>query len=155
MMPLRAPFPAFQQIHRLPVGVAVVDHDGKIQLRGQLQLLSEAQDLCGPGREVPEEIEADLAVGDHFLVLCHLFERRVGAAVDVLHLVGVDADDGIDAGVAAGDLEGLPAVLHGGAHRDDDLHAGRLRPSDDLVAVAVEGRHFQVGMRVDDPVHPP
>src|SRR5574341_2074187 len=89
-------------------------------------------------------VEADLAVGNDLLVLRKMPDDFVGGMEDVLYLVGMDADRGVDEVVLVREQDRVAAGLHGRPDGDDIFDARFPCSLDHVVAVVIELEHLKV-----------
>lgn len=94
-------------------------------------------------------VEADLAVGDHFLVLRQATELVVPAIEDMFHFMGVDADGGIDEGMLPRQRRCRLAGGQIAADGDEGLDACLPGSGDHGRSVLIVAGIVQVGVGVD------
>ena len=131
------------------MGLPVMDDHRQVQLLGEVELFPKPPELNLPRGEVVEEIEADLSDGDDLLLPRQDPERVIGRCIDLLHLVGMDADGRIDRLVETGQGHGLFTVGKRRSDRDDRRQAGLRGPRENRLPVVVECLHLQMGMGIN------
>ena len=101
------------------------------------------------GSIVPVAIQPGLADGDHPGPPGQGDDPVPIAGVGRRRVVGLDADGGVEAPVAAGKLHHRLARSGRDRRADDGRHARRLRPGDYLLAIGGELRGVEMGVGVD------
>ena len=111
--------------------VARVDHQGAVELVGQLHLRPERERLLGALRVLVEEVEPALAdPGDQVEVVTGERLERVPLLAEVRGVVGVEADGGPHLGMAPGDLDRAPRALEVGPDADQGVDPGGVGVGD-------------------------
>jgi hypothetical protein len=90
------------------VSVAAVDQHGLAAAMGELEHASQRALLRLARREVAEEVQADLADGDHARVRGQALDLGAGRLVGLGGIVRVDSDRCPHAPLALGHLDGGP-----------------------------------------------
>ena len=110
---------AARDLQAVGVRLTVMDDDGQIQLARQRELSGEELLLLGLVRVVTVVVEADLADGDAFFVLCQSADRLEAFGRHALPILRMDAHRGPDEAKLLRKLErGAAATLL--AAGDDD-----------------------------------
>ena len=138
---------ARERVERVGVGGARVDHDRLLEFRRDREHLLEQAELRVARRVVAEPVEAGLADRDRLRMaeqLAHLGDVGVGRPAG---LVRVNAEDGEDAVVRVGELEGAAAAGGRRADSEDAVDACFGGAGDDGCGIVVE--RVEVGVRVD------
>ena len=110
-----------QQLGRVVVGGARVDHDRQSQVGREVELLLEEAALLGAPVGAVVVIEARLPHRDRSLVAQQLAQLADPAGLALRRLVRVDAEGGVDA-VVFRELERPPAGVDARPDRDDARH---------------------------------
>jgi len=127
-----------------------MNNDGKVEFTRFVQHVTELPFLVRAGRMLVVIVESDLAVGHDLLVLREAPDDLVGGMKDVLHLVGMDADGGVDEIILVRKQNRVTTRFDRRADGDDIFNARCSRAFDHVVAVVIELAHLQVRMRVDE-----
>jgi hypothetical protein len=130
------------------IGVAGVDDDREFVLAGEFELPAEGVELLLARGDIAKEIEADFADSDELTTGRQL--RETGAlVVEVFGLVGVESDDGVDAGIGGGEDGGLAGGRNVDANLDDRGEAGSPGASHHAGVVVLQFGGPTVGVGVD------
>ncbi len=127
-----------------------MDDDRQLDAAGQIELLSEGNQLAVAGRILAVEVETDFADGDDSGVPGKLFEGSDLVVAQAMGVVGVDAGGGEDGLMTFGDLDTAPARFDIGAGADDAIDPGFSGAGDDILTVGVELLECEVGVGIYD-----
>src|SRR5207244_11754340 len=94
-------------------------------------------------------VDADLAVGDDFLVLCEPTELVVPAIEGMLHFMWMDADGGIDERMLFRQCDRRLAARQIAADGDEGFDTGFPGASNHRLAILIVAGIVQMGMRVE------
>ena len=132
--------------------VAAVNDDGEFGGTGLLKLAAEDALLQVRSNVIVVIIETHFAPGNDSRIRGERIERGVGFVGDVVHIVRMDADGGVDPIVLLGKWNcGIKAVdARAAANGEEALDARPASPEEHGVAVFVKLRKFQVRMRIDN-----
>ena len=142
-------------VEQLPVGVRIVsprvDHDGKVELAGEGDLLGEDFTLDLTGGVHVVVVEAALADRHYLGVLELAADLRAPAIVELGGLVGVDPDRGEDARVAGCQIDrsGVPRDSIARSDRDQRVDAGLTSALDHLAPIPGELVRRDVAVTVE------
>jgi len=139
-----------QDVEHGVVGLAGVDDDGQVSGEGEFEVLAKDGFGDGPGGEVPVEVEPGLAYSDHLGLPGQFAQPMEVGGLDRGRFVRVDADRGVDPGVAAGEGEGGFARGEVGPHGDDGEDTRGLGALEAGVQVRGKAAVIQVGVGVDE-----
>src|SRR5713101_5983459 len=130
---------------------AAVDDDGKLCLGGKRELFSKYALLDVAWRKIVVVIEANLAPGNHAVMLRQAREFIVMRLRDFFRFVRVNADGGVDPVVRVGERQRRVELLRAGACADGEEcgDSCRARPLEHFRAVAIKLRQIYVRVRVD------
>src|SRR5439155_18862180 len=95
-------------------------------------------------------VEADLAVGDDFLVLCQPTELVVPAIEGMLHFMWMDADGGIDKWMLFRQCDRRLAARQIAADGDEGFDTGFPGTGNHLLAILIVAGIVQMSMRVEE-----
>ena len=137
-----------QDIDHIAVRVADMKDDRLVQLIGQIKLTGEHILLNVPGRKIVVIIQSDFAQRHNLLLGCEpVRQNRDIGICEILRVVRMHTDGGIEHGLAFGQLDGLGA----GSHIRADTHGKHLRLAHarkHILAVGVKPTIVRMGMRV-------
>ena len=121
-------------------GVAAMNHDRTIHFGGEFEMAAQRRFLRLDRRMHVVEIETALANRDDSRRCGEVAQLRDAIVVAILGVMRMDADRGIDVGVAFGDRDGLAIAFDRAdrADRDHRAQAGVARAFEDRVGIAAQ-----------------
>src|SRR6266581_7254281 len=130
---------------------AAVDDDGKLCLGGKGELLSKDALLDVARRKIVVVIEANLAPGNHAVMLRQAHEFFVMRLRDFFRFVWMNANGRVDPVVRFGERQRRVELRRAGACADGEEcgNSCRARPLQHFRAVAIKLRKIYVRVRVD------
>ncbi len=93
------------------MSLSIVNHNGKSQFLGQTDLFPESLQLNIAWRQVSEKVQANFTIGLHFPISAFFFQSWIGLIVDLLCVMRMNAQNGIDRRVCLGNLKGPLPIL--------------------------------------------
>ncbi|MPM96460.1 hypothetical protein SDC9_143623 [bioreactor metagenome] len=135
-------------LQTVPVSLPVVHHHGEAQAQSQRHLSPEHVLLKVPGGVVVMIIQADFPNGLDLGVEGHGLQGRQPAGGNVFRVVGMNADGGVDEGVAVGQLNTLAGGSHVAPGTEHQRNALVGQSADNGVPVGVEGPVVIMGVGV-------
>ena len=136
------------------VGLPCVDHDGPALLAGEADLGPEGLPLLLGRRVIVMVVQPDLSDGEESRVGGQILEVAPGAIVPLLRVVGMDSRCEEKVRVLLGEFPRGVRIADQRSDAEQMAHPGLSGPAEDFVAILVERRESQMGVRIgEDHLH--